>query len=93
MDVKHMVTGYLMVPVPSYSAQQTVICPNCNSKVPANSVYCNICGTSLRQPILLKICPQCSSKIPASAKFCPECGKKQAIDNQAKPKEQAADRQ
>ncbi|MGZ4850189.1 MAG: zinc ribbon domain-containing protein [Candidatus Bathyarchaeia archaeon] len=68
-----------MVPLPASS--QYLTCPNCRSQLALFSNYCNICGTPVRQPILLKICPQCKSRISHKAKFCPECGKKQEFGN------------
>jgi len=64
-----------MIPIQTYS--QNLKCPNCGSQVASVSNYCNICGASLRQPILLKICPRCKTRILVKAKFCPECGLKQ----------------
>jgi predicted amidophosphoribosyltransferase len=72
-----------MLPVPTYT--QYIRCPNCGSQVASFSNYCNYCGASLRQPILLKICAKCLTRIPAASKFCPECGKKQEFNISKKP--------
>jgi membrane protease subunit (stomatin/prohibitin family) len=52
-----------------------VICPKCNSHVPATSKFCPECGASLTPPAAATInCPKCGHSIPANSKFCPECG-------------------
>ncbi|MCW4018594.1 MAG: SPFH domain-containing protein [Candidatus Bathyarchaeota archaeon] len=52
-----------------------VICPKCNSRVPATSKFCPECGNSLTPPTAGAInCPKCGKSIPAGSKFCPECG-------------------
>ena len=69
---KTILSAFIIVPVPSYS--NYLLCPNCRSQVPPNSNCCNICGTPLRQPLLLRICSSCKTQIPATSNFCPECG-------------------
>ncbi|HTY74354.1 MAG TPA: zinc ribbon domain-containing protein [Candidatus Nanoarchaeia archaeon] len=71
-------TGFIMVPVPTYTP--TVTCPKCNAQLPTTFNYCSFCGARLRFQIVLKICPKCQSRIPEHAQFCPECGQKQQID-------------
>lgn len=56
---------------------QIIYSAQCHSQVPPNSNYCNICGTPLRQPLLLRICSSCKTKIPVTANFCPDCGQEQ----------------
>ncbi len=30
----------------------TMSCPNCNTEIPANSQFCNVCGTRIERPIM-----------------------------------------
>ena len=63
-------TGLAQVP-----AAPVVICPKCNSRVPATSKFCPECGQPLEaRPVETKKCPKCGSEALKSAKFCPECG-------------------
>jgi RNA polymerase subunit RPABC4/transcription elongation factor Spt4 len=73
--VVNIISSFIMLPVPAYC--QYLTCPRCNSQVPQGSNYCNICGTPLNQPVVLRICPRCKTRITADAHFCPECGQKQ----------------
>jgi len=67
----------LMTPTGTQAAPAAalVICPKCNSKIPATSKFCPECGTTLTPPLAASItCPKCGKSIPAHSKFCPECG-------------------
>lgn len=51
-------------------------CPECGSKLPQDSNFCNKCGAKIvHEPLEVK-CPHCYSKIPSGSVFCPNCGKK-----------------
>ena len=75
-------TGMVLIPqimTPSGPIQAStaalVICPKCNSHIPATSRFCPECGASLTPPSAATInCPKCGHSIPANSKFCPECG-------------------
>jgi membrane protease subunit (stomatin/prohibitin family) len=75
-------TGMVLIPqimTPQGPAQAPtaalVICPKCNSHVPATSKFCPECGATLTTPPTATInCPKCGHSIPANSKFCPECG-------------------
>jgi membrane protease subunit (stomatin/prohibitin family) len=77
-------TGMVLIPqimTPSGPAQAPaaalVICPKCNSRVPATSKFCPECGTTLSPPATgTMACPNCGKTIPAGSKFCPDCGHK-----------------
>ena len=73
--VVKILSAFIMMPIPAYCQNQT--CPKCDSQVPQGSNYCNICGTPLNQPFILRICSRCKTRIAAEAHFCPECGHKQ----------------
>jgi membrane protease subunit (stomatin/prohibitin family) len=58
-------------------AAPVVICPKCNSQIPATSKFCPNCGQSLEvRAVETKKCPKCGSEVLKSVKFCPECGNK-----------------
>ncbi len=75
-------TGMVLIPqimtptgAQAAPAAALVICPNCNSRVPATSKFCPECGKPLTPPTAGAInCPNCGKSIPAGSKFCPECG-------------------
>lgn len=52
-----------------------LICPKCNTPVPAGSKFCNNCGEQIvtNQTV---ICPKCKTELPAGSKFCNNCGSK-----------------
>lgn len=60
----------------------TVGCPNCGAEVPANSAFCNVCGTKIekieipRRQMGGKICPQCGTPAEDNSAFCTACGMK-----------------
>ncbi len=61
-------------PVP---AAAIIVCPNCNSRIPAASKFCLECGTKMEKSSpATKNCPKCGHSIPSTSKFCPECGEK-----------------
>ena len=49
------------------------ICKNCGATVPADSKYCNKCGTEVIQDTY---CPNCGEKVPEGSLFCNKCGNK-----------------
>lgn len=64
-----------------------VICPQCGSKNPTDSVFCGECRHQLRKgeavnagtsenktKLLGSLCPNCSLPMPPDASFCGECG-------------------
>jgi len=58
-------------------AAPVVICPKCNSRIPATSKFCPECGQSLEVRVVeTKKCPKCGNEVLKSAKFCPDCGNK-----------------
>ena len=71
-----------------YKQQQNVLkrmisCPNCGAQIPANSGFCNVCGSKIEkqippapQPGAGKICPKCQKTVEADAVFCTFCGNK-----------------
>ena len=62
------------------------ICPQCGTKVPAHSVFCDNCGTNLKNVSVQRntpektnfsverFCSKCGRKIPANVQFCRYCG-------------------
>ena len=46
-----------------------IICPHCQSEVPAGQSFCSSCGKPLT-----KQCPGCGENIPLNLDFCPKCG-------------------
>ena len=46
-----------------------IICPHCQSEVPAGQSFCSSCGKPLT-----KQCPGCNESIPLNLDFCPKCG-------------------
>ena len=69
-----------------YKQQQNVLkgmisCPNCGAQIPANSGFCNACGSKIEkqvppapQPGAGKICPKCQKTVEADALFGTVCG-------------------
>ncbi|MCP8315333.1 MAG: SPFH domain-containing protein [archaeon] len=77
-------TGMVLIPqmtqptgAPAMPAVALLVCPNCNTQVPAASKFCPNCGVAMAvKPSAQKNCPNCGKQISADAKFCPECGQK-----------------
>jgi membrane protease subunit (stomatin/prohibitin family) len=77
-------TGMVLIPqvmTPTGMAQAPaaalIICPKCNTHIPATSKFCPECGTVITPPSSgTMACPKCGKTIPSSSKFCPECGEK-----------------
>ena len=63
---------------PAQSAASTpedsISCPKCGNKLPANAKFCLECGTKIESiPENEIICPSCGKRTP-KGKFCMECG-------------------
>ncbi len=59
----------------------TMSCPNCNTEIPANSQFCNVCGTRIERPIMetqpaRSVCAQCGAPLEDDQLFCTNCGAK-----------------
>ena len=68
--------GLVETPAPNNSpaSEQTILCPNCGNKLPANAKFCLECGTKIESLAPNEmICPKCGKKTP-KGKFCIECG-------------------
>lgn len=63
-------------------------CPNCNTAIPLNSVFCNVCGTRVKEAekeaaldndgmlsAEQKKCSQCGNEIDDHQLFCTYCGR------------------
>ncbi len=48
-----------------------IVCPNCKAQIPAESKFCNHCGTKIGSK-----CPACGADTVPGSAFCPECGQK-----------------
>lgn len=48
-------------------------CPHCGRLIPADSKFCNHCGTPISSPTGQIECPNCHQLIPADSTFCPNC--------------------
>jgi predicted RNA-binding Zn-ribbon protein involved in translation (DUF1610 family) len=48
------------------------VCPNCDSEVAEDDVFCRECGQNLQE----SKCPGCGEPIEAADKFCRKCGYK-----------------
>lgn len=44
-----------------------IICPSCHNEIPSDSIFCDQCGTHLKE------CPQCHQIVISN--FCSKCGK------------------
>lgn len=65
-------------------APNTTVCYACSEIVPANSVYCPVCGRKL-----LVECPNCGSTYSSQYKICSKCG----TNRESYYKQQEAERQ
>ncbi len=54
---------------------QNYYCPNCGSKIPKDSRFCNVCGYDNTTKEETLKCHYCGATIPSKSKFCLECGK------------------
>ncbi len=63
----------------------TVYCPNCNTEIPANSQFCNVCGAKIERPQVQEnigiampgnVCAKCGAPLEADQMFCTNCGAK-----------------
>lgn len=59
--------------VPTEAHLEEIECPNCATKMPANSKFCPECGNKIeiQKP---SFCTQCGEPIVEGAKFCANCG-------------------
>ena len=58
----------------SREASDTIECPKCGNKLPANAKFCLECGNKIENLQSDEmICPSCGKKTP-KGKFCMECG-------------------
>lgn len=48
-----------------------MLCPNCHTKIPNGSKFCNHCGTKINNK-----CPNCGADIIDGSAFCADCGQK-----------------
>ncbi len=73
------------------SLEGKMLCDNCNAVITSDSLFCNKCGTPVKQPDFSKIgieknekaaeepssvCPSCGGTLTPGAKFCIKCGYK-----------------
>lgn len=54
-----------------------MVCPDCGTDIPANSVYCPSCGAQVgRVPEAPACCPACGKPVREGSSFCIYCGTK-----------------
>lgn len=64
----------------------TIYCPNCNAEIPANSLFCNVCGAKIERKnaesevFKGNVCGQCGSPLEDDQMFCIHCGAKVSRD-------------
>lgn len=69
-----MFKGFSAFPNAEAAPAAKVLCPNCQSEVPANAKFCLECGTKIEALSENEmLCPVCGKKT-AKGKFCMECG-------------------
>lgn len=65
-------------------------CPSCHAEFPANTMFCNRCGTRLpelvqpqmKQPVVNgRVCLKCGTPLSPGQLFCTHCGNKVADDS------------
>ena len=49
----------------------TVVCPDCQNRIPADARFCPLCG---HQQLVLIQCSNCGKNLTPNAKFCSNCG-------------------
>lgn len=62
----------------------TMFCPNCNTEIPVNSRFCNVCGAkidsgqmnTMQNLMAGKVCSQCGAPLEDDQLFCINCGTK-----------------
>lgn len=61
------------VPASAEISSEEIKCPNCGTKLSANSKFCQECGNKIeiKKPAF---CTQCGEPVVAGAKFCANCG-------------------
>lgn len=60
----------------------TIFCPNCNTEIPDNSLFCNVCGAKIENQNVIKllkernekICSGCGTSLEEDQQFCINCG-------------------
>ena len=57
------------------TSSDEIECPNCHTKLSANSKFCLECGSKIEIKKTI-FCTQCGESITAGAKFCASCGAK-----------------
>ena len=60
-------------PAPRPAARPGWTCPGCGRPSPADSRFCQHCGSPRPTPTLV-LCPFCGKRLPREAAFCPDCG-------------------
>lgn len=70
----------------------TMFCPNCNTEIPANSQFCNVCGAKIERPVQEmqpqpsgRVCAQCGAPLEEDQVFCTNCGAKVEQPAEAAP--------
>ncbi|HJD45544.1 MAG TPA: zinc ribbon domain-containing protein [Candidatus Mediterraneibacter norfolkensis] len=69
----------------------TMLCPNCGTEIPANSKFCNVCGTKIDIPVSStvqnaasgRVCARCGAPLEEDQLFCINCGAK--VEKMAEP--------
>lgn len=63
--------------------KNVVSCPNCGTAIPADSAFCNACGTRIEKQVQVsrepqgnsgRVCPNCGAQAEGDAAFCTICG-------------------
>lgn len=56
---------------PRGSEKRTIVCPDCQNRIPADARFCPLCG---HQQLVLSQCSNCGKNLTPNAKFCSNCG-------------------
>ncbi len=59
-------------PAAAAEAPLGAVCPSCQDRVPAGSLFCPRCGRKLADK---PVCPHCQHAFFPEEKFCPNCGR------------------